>query len=44
MVGMSLFYCVPLLVVVGLGVVVGMAAAKNEQLTRTYEDPGGTRP
>jgi hypothetical protein len=44
MVGMSLFYCVPLLVVVGLGVVVGMAAAKSEQPTRTYEDPGGTRP
>ena len=42
MVSTSLFYCVPLLAAVGLGVVIGMAsAAANDQSKRRYEDTGG---
>ena len=40
----SLFYCVPLLAAVGLGVVIGMAAAaQNNQVRRRYEDTASTR-
>ena len=43
MVWTSLFYCVPLLVAVGLGVAIGMAeAASNDRSRRRYEDTGGT--
>jgi hypothetical protein len=43
MVSTSLFYCVPLLVAVGLGLAIGMAtAAQNNQARRRYEATGGT--
>ena len=41
MVWTSLFYCVPLLVAVGLGVAIGMAeAAAKDRSKRRYEDTG----
>jgi len=43
MVSTSLFYVVPLLMAVGVGLVIGMAAAQGDKAKRRYEDPSGTR-
>ena len=43
MVSTSLFYVVPLLMAVGLGVAIGMAAAQGDKARRRYDDAGGMR-
>ena len=43
MVSTSLFYVVPLLMAVGLGLIIGVAAAQSDKARRRYDDAGGMR-